>query len=171
LIALNGKNIMTTTTQNKALINKATDNLPVEHTLQEMKVVAARLPIQLIKEPLLSSSMRQSPRLGTNGQLAAEKMERSRWDLNRFPRISRSLLSNAFNYILRRTTVIPSMLFRRIDLPLFRRKLKPGNGFRAPGGTIPDGHQVTPVPGRDETPFDMSPDSSGDKRTVISYIG
>jgi hypothetical protein len=64
------------------------------------------------------------------------------------------------------------MLFRRIDLPLFRRKRKPRSGFLEPGETISGGLPGTSIPGRDETLFDISQDSSGDNgvKEPLSYI-
>jgi hypothetical protein len=111
---------MTATKQNSTRINKVPDYL-LERALKNTEAMV----------PLSIFIPRPSPHLGfSGGRLARDKTGLSRWGAAMLKATGLPLISSAFDYILKRAAVIPSRLYRQLDLPLFRRKHRPRGSTR-----------------------------------------
>ena len=133
---------MAVPTQNRAGVNKASNYTLQEPIQDNAEVIAAQLPIQKSTPPLLLNYPQRSPQLGENSrQLAGQKIDRSRWSSTILHTMNLPSISGALNYILKRAAFIPSILYRKIDLPLFRRRRKPRTVSPQSGATFSDSQQ------------------------------
>ena len=133
---------MAVPTQNRAGDNKAPNYTLPEHIQDNAEVIAAQLPIQIGTPPLPLNYPQQSPQLGESSrQLAGQKIDRSRWSSTILHTMNLPSISGALNYILKRAAFIPSILYRKIDLPLFRRRRKPRIVSPQSGTTFSDSQQ------------------------------
>jgi len=155
---------MAVSVQNRARVNKATNYVLPEHIHDNAEVIATQLPIRTSTLLLIPNNRQQSPQLGESSrQLARQKIDRSSWSSSISRNISLPLISHALNYILKRAASIPSRLYRKMDLPLFRRKRKPKIFSTQSGEAFSDRQQSTSILQTDELLTEMPPHYSGDK--------